>query len=235
MSISITIHAESGAEARQQMRELLGEDVPVYSTTLAEIAPEIAAEMRADIAARSVQNDARREPTIADVRMVPNAPRERGKPSPGHARRTKAEIAEDEAAALGAALDAGVIHVNGQTEESALGISTGDERVGPEDDAATVEQDEADEAAETAAAVEERPADKKLTHDDVRNSLGAYVKLYGMAAAQEDGPKVIALALKNPEIVKVSAIPETREALGAVVAGIDEMTDKNPFKRAKVA
>lgn len=254
MSISITINAETAEEARREMALLLGNPAAAYNQWKKDDRTETPAALVVDekkfLGEKVVQNDAGLSGDIgADLApgtsftsselngVAKNAEatytkqtRERGKPSPGHARRTKAEIAEDEAAA-----QAEADPTSKEEYAEMAGISTGGERVGPEDDAATVEQDEADEADETAAAVEDRPADKKLTHDDVRSSLGAYVKLYGMAAAQEDGPKVIALALKNPEIVKVSAIPETQEALGAVVAGIDEMTRKNPFQRDKVA
>jgi hypothetical protein len=153
--------------------------------------------------------------------------RERGKPAQGRARRTKEEIAEDEAAdaaeaaAKTAGEETGAVVADRQ-------ISTGGERVDPEnpEDAA---QDAADEAAETAAAKAE--TGNKLTHDDVRNALGAYVKAYGMPAAQEDGPKVITLMFGEGKS-KVSDIPDTQEDLSKAVAGIKEMTTKNPYSRA---
>ncbi len=233
MSISIVINTETAAEAIAQMKELLGADlVPLRGVSnVKNDAGHGGDPTDAEIAERRAAVQEAIDSQGLALKINPNGDvvptRIPGQPSPGAKRRTKAEIAEDEAAALAAASE--------WVAAEPASISTGDERVGPEDDAATVEQDEADEAAETEAAVDERPADKKLTHDDVRNALGGYVKLYGMAAAQEDGPKVIALALKNPEIVKVSAIPETQEALGAVVAGVEEMSRVNPFKRAKVA
>lgn len=175
------------------------------------------------------------------TRAAESAPtRERGKPSQGRARRTKEEIAEDEAAAEAdrvRGIYEGVTDQNSADKEMAIvmggaAISTGEERVGPEDDAETVAQDEADEAAETEAA---REPEKPLTLDDVRGALGAYVKKYGMAAAQADGPKVIALALKNPAAVKVSDIPDDQASIGAVLAGINEMIAKNPFGHKAVA
>lgn len=232
MSISITINTDTAAEARAALRELLGSG-PATTQPKVDVRDVVAAlvvDEKAFLGETSVPNDAGQQTTVATTRVP-------GQPSPGAKRRTKAEIAEDEAADRRAAESKGA-YTQEMTEEfmaAQAAISTGEERVGPEDDVETVAADEADEAAETAAIVEERPADKKLTHDDVRNALGGYVKLYGMAAAQLDGPKVIALALKNPEIVKVSAIPETQEALKAVVAGIEEMTAKNPFGHSKVA
>lgn len=106
-------------------------------------------------------------------------------------------------------------------------ISSGaEERVDP----AVEAQDTADESAETAAAKADQP---KLTHDDVRGALGAYVKAFGMPAAQEDGPKVLALIFGEGK-AKVSDIPDTQEALGKAVTGIKEMLEKNPYKREAV-
>lgn len=152
--------------------------------------------------------------------------RERGKAAQGRARRTKEEIAEDEAADKA---DAAAASAGAETgaEVADRQISTGGERIDPEnpDDVA----DAADEAAETAAAKAE--TGNKLTHDDVRNALGAYVKAYGMPAAQEDGPKVITLMFGEGKS-KVSDIPDTQEDLAKAVAGIKEMTTKNPYSRA---
>jgi cell division septation protein DedD len=85
-------------------------------------------------------------------------------------------------------------------------ISTGEERVGPQDTPADEKQDAADEAAD------KKPA-TKLDHDSVRSALGEYVKKFGMPAAQEDGPKCLALVFKGKEIDKVSLIPDTQEDL----------------------
>lgn len=154
--------------------------------------------------------------------------RERGQPAPGRKRRTKEEIAEDEAADKADA-EASAVH------EEKPQISTGEERVGPEDDAETVAQDTADEKAESDAAKAAREPDKKLTLDDVRNALGGYVKKFGMAAVQEDGPKVISLVLKDDAKVKVSDIPDDQATIQRVIDGVNEMIAKNPFQRDKVA
>jgi hypothetical protein len=153
--------------------------------------------------------------------------RERGKAAQGRARRTKEEIAEDEAAdkADAAAASAGA-ETGAEVADRQISTSPED-RHDPNnpDDVA----DAADEAAETAAAKAE--TGNKLTHDDVRNALGAYVKAYGMPAAQEDGPKVITLMFGEGKS-KVSDIPDTQEDLAKAVAGIKEMTTKNPYSRA---
>lgn len=117
-----------------------------------------------------------------------------------------------------------------RAEEAAAetrGISSGvEERVDP----AVAAQDKADETAETET---KKAETKKLTHDDVRTALGAYVKKFGMPAAQEDGPRVLVLAFGEGK-AKVSDIPDTQEALGKAVAGINEMLEKNPFNRTAV-
>ena len=142
--------------------------------------------------------------------------RERGKPSQGRARRTKEEIAEDEAAdAADAAAPA--------AEEKPM-ISSGEERIDPTTEA-DAEQDAADEAVEAEAT---KPAE--LTHDDVRAALQKYLTAFGTPAAMEDGPKVLTMMF-GAEVTKVSAVPADQASLGKAVAGIDEMLTKNPFAR----
>ncbi len=151
--------------------------------------------------------------------------RKRGQPSPGKGRRTKAEIAEDEAAD------------KADADLKAAGEKTGavvpDKQVEDVVDSAEDQaQDAADEAAETAGT-----ATGKLTHDDVRKALKGYVTAYGMAAAQQDGPKLIAKVLGKEHVdiapLKISDIPE--DLLQVAVDGAQEMIEKNPFKREKVA
>ncbi len=146
--------------------------------------------------------------------------RERGKPSPGRARRTKEEIAEDAAADKADALLAEGREI---PDEKPL-ISSGEERIDPttEEDAT---QDAADEAAEAEAT---KPAE--LTHDDVRAALQKYLTAFGTPAAMEDGPKVLTMMF-GAEVTKVSAVPSDQASLAKAVAGIEEMLVKNPFKR----
>lgn len=143
--------------------------------------------------------------------------RARGKPAPGRARRTKEEIAEDEAADKADAVRAQAATEAGTQAESAddvkSAISTGDERVGPEDSAEDAAQDAADEAAETAA-------DKTgLTLDDLRKAAGEYQKKFGMAAAVADIPGII-----GGPIVEVPA-----EGIADAIAKIEAATkNKTP-------
>lgn len=110
--------------------------------------------------------------------------RERGKPAPGRARRTKEEIAEDEAADKADA--------SAPVQQS---ISTGEERVAPEDDAETQAQDAADEEAE------ENPAPETSIPDlimEAKNALGAYVQKHGADVALEDGAAIFKSVLGEP-------------------------------------
>lgn len=107
------------------------------------------------------------------------AKRERGKPSPGRARRTKEEIAEDEVAERLDVGGPGVTHAqeSGHGERPTVpAISTGEERVDP----ATAAQDAADEAAETAAGTTGAP-----TLDDLRRLMGAVSRKHGLPFATQ--------------------------------------------------
>jgi len=141
--------------------------------------------------------------------------RERGKPAPGRARRTKEEIAEDEAAESEAPATAN--------------ISTGEERVDPAD---VADQDAADEAAEVE---EHRDPANPLTIDDVKSVVGKYVARYGMAAVQEDGPKIFVEALGAPpagqSYWKMSILPDDQAKLAHVVKVWERAVAENPMKR----
>lgn len=165
---------------------------------------------------------ARAEPPAA-AEPEPEAPapkRERGKPAPGRSRRTKEEIAEDEAAD---AVD------QDAADEPAANISTGEERVDPEEAA----QDKADEMAEVAATA------KELTRDDVKAAMVGYVSKFGMAATHEDGPKIFVEALGTPpegeEFWKLSLVPEDDQAaLAKAIEVWGKCVELNPFKREAV-
>ena len=177
--------------------------------------PALTTEQQVAVAVASAQATAEAlEDAAAPEAEAPK--RERGKPAPGRARRTKEEIAEDEAA------DKAEASANA-AEEAPL-ISTGEERIDPTtaEDAA---QDAADEAAEVEATKE-----PELTHDDVRAALQKYLTAYGTPAAMEDGPKVLTMMF-GAEVTKVSAVPSDQASLAKAVAGIEEMTRKNPFAR----
>jgi hypothetical protein len=153
--------------------------------------------------------------------------RERGKPSPGRARRTKEEIAEDEAADAAEAAGSGASQISSNPEN----------RVGPEDDAETQTQDEADEQAEVDA---NREPEKPMTRDDVKAAMTKYLQAFGMNATQEDGPRLIAEVLgappKGEEAWKLSLVPEDNQAgLAKLVSAFAQATRDNPYKRTKVA
>lgn len=97
--------------------------------------------------------------------------RERGKPSQGRARRTKEEIAEDEAADAADAAKQQAAEEADLKDDVKLAVSTGEERIGPDD-----EQDAADEAAET-----EKTGLASI--DVLRRLVGDYQKKHGMPAA----------------------------------------------------
>lgn len=110
-------------------------------------------------------------------------------------------------------------------------ISTDPEnRIDP-DSPETEARDKADEAAELAAKETKAPA-APLTHEDVRAALARYITKFGMKAAETDGQFVLAKVC-GEGIKKVSAIPDDK--IAAVVAGLDEMTEKNPFGHEAVA
>ena len=70
------------------------------------------------------------------------------------------------------------------------------------------------------------------TIDDVRKAMGEYVKVYGMAAAQEDGPKLLR-QLFGESVAKISSIPA--DGYGLAVEEINAMIAANPHGRTKVA
>lgn len=93
-------------------------------------------------------------------------------------------------------------------------------------------EDAADEAAESEKGVEAAAAEAKVDPAEVfdrnvmRNAGGDYAKLYGMPAAQEDGPKIIGY----PAFSKVPD-EEIEKATRALRAAIET----NPYNRTKVA
>lgn len=131
------------------------------------------------------------------------------------------------------------------TTEEKPQISSGENRVGPEDDPAEVqEQDAADEAAESAAAA--KP--ETLSLDDVRKLAGQYVQKYGAAAAQADGAGIIGEALGPvpagslaPDGVtqtdrwRIALIPEDQDSLRKAVDAWHRAVEENPMNREVVS
>ncbi|SFI05150.1 hypothetical protein [Methylobacterium brachiatum] len=93
-------------------------------------------------------------------------------------------------------------------------------------------QDAADEAAESSKAVEAAAAAAKVEPEELfdrnvmRNAGGEYARVYGMPAAQEDGPKIIGY----PAFSRVpdDEIEKATRALRKAIA-------ENPYNRPKVA
>jgi hypothetical protein len=157
------------------------------------------------------------EVTIGEAEpSVLRTTRKRGEPSPGKARRTKAEIAEDEARDVAdASVKNQIIPAISETPEDRQDPNN------PEvtDDAETAAADAADEAAETAAA-----STGKLTLDHVRNASGAYAKKFGVAAAQSD--------LRN--LMGKPMVELTEAEFESAAKAITDAVEANPFEREVV-
>lgn len=203
MSITITISGNTAADVQEHLRELLNSTAG--GTLIVQPVEE--------------QNVITDEKLASGANEAAPVKRERGKPAPGRSRRTKEEIAEDEAADAAdaklseEATDAGIQSENGKDVKAA--ISTGESRVGPEDDPETEAQDAADEQAEADA------NRKGLTLDDVRHAVGAYNKKYGMAAAVADIPSILGCAIVE--------VPE--DGIADAIAKIEEAVKLNPMAR----
>jgi len=226
----------------------------------APISRPVLSNLSTDAADKPADNQPARGATAAEAEAPQAADkpaRERGKPSAGRKRRTAEEVAEDEAAdAAGVAPT--IASMTTLPDDSTpkqvaeafanvragAAISTGEERIGPEDDPAEVQaQDAADEAAEA----EGGKIEDMLTHDDLRKAMGDYVTRYGMPAAQIDGPTIFNAALGDvpagamekdgttPATAwRMTLVPDTQEALGKAVGAWREALAKNPWKRDAV-
>lgn len=149
-------------------------------------------------ASEAAEQEPAQETATEAEKLAPLDTRPVGSPAEGNKRRNSTEKAEDDkleamAAERNISLDnlnkvvaehgraraveeMEQIAPNSATEEVAA-ISTGEERVGPEDDPETDAQDAADEAAETAANGGLAPI------DELRRAVGDYQKKFGMPAA----------------------------------------------------
>lgn len=135
--------------------------------------------------------------------------RERGKPSPGKARRTKEEIAEDEAA------DA--------ADAATAGSAPAEEPV-PEQSVA----DNADEARDEVNA--ERP---EVGHDHVRAKMKEFMGAYGLEVMTAELTKFFQANWAN--VTMASEIPDTQEDLYKVIDMLDTAITKNPAGFARVS
>jgi len=191
-----------------------------------------------------VYRDAPMTATEAAAKAEPLDTRPVGSPSEGKSRRNSAEKTEDDAlealaATKGVSTDQlnGAIAQAGRVEAKAaleargdssgaaetLAISTGESRVGPEDDPEAEAADAADEAAETAKT-------GLAPIDELRRAVGAYQKKFGMPAAvalcaedgiigcgaqevpEEDIPEMIARVQAAMGAAPAEAKTETKEA-----------------------
>jgi hypothetical protein len=232
VTITITIEAYSGADARKQMADLFGGPAMVVKAGAlsAEAIKDLVNAGPGEIITTAEKRDTFVIPdgheAVVDedgratgetrpiVETAPAPTRQRGQPSPGRSRRTKAEIAEDDAAE---ASDVAARDAISETPEDRQDPNNPE----PTDSEADAQQDAADEAAETAAAT-----GGALTLDSVRNVSGLYAKKFGVAAAQEDirefiGKPMIELVEGEYEaaIAKISHAVETnpkgRDVVGA--------------------
>lgn len=226
---TIAVAALPASELRQHQKDLYG-GTALQGIGEAQAASAPATTAPVEIASMTVLPDDASPADVAEAfanLVDKTGKRERGKPAPGKARRTKEELAEDEAAER-AELSPGAAMV----EDGKLSISTGEERVDP----AEVEaQDKADEQAEVE---QTRKDDKPLTIDDVKAVVTAYVGKYGMPAVQEDGPKIFVEALGAPPegeaYWKMSLLPDDQAKLAKVVSVWQKAVELNPLKRAEV-
>jgi hypothetical protein len=218
-----------GDDARHALRELKGlSDGLLSSVALPSPAPAEAPTDESGQSAGFVTNTPRAGESEAQTAVR----RERGKPAPGRARRTKEEIAEDEAAdaADQANTTDSFSSIDAAVKQS---ISTGEERVDP----ANVEaQDKADEQAEVE---QTRSEDKPLTVDDVKAVINQYVDKYGLPATQEDGPKIFVEALGAPPegepYWKLSLLGgASQDQLKKTVTIWTKAVELNPLKRTAV-
>lgn len=160
--------------------------------------------------------------TAAEPLSDMDGDRKRGEAAPGHRRRTNAQIDSDrewmaqKAKAALEAMDKGVHDERPPAlrapHDHLLNVSTGDERINPED--------EADEAAETAA----RKSDK-LTLEDLRAAVARYIEKFGHAVSVKNMRTIIGCPVADvPEAELANAIAKVELA----ISGSQVMTPTNP-------
>lgn len=217
MTVEIRILGESAIEALNDLRTLtrgLEPDVDSKGTEPFVSVPSVIVEKQKDMSGSSdLTSDCGKQHVEGSVGETSELPkRERGKPSQGRARRTKEEIAEDEAAEA--------------ANEPAPNISTDPEnRVDPADAA----QDAADEAADEANA-----SGPETTREDVRGSMKAYMDAFGLPALNADMSHILNEEYPSGDVTKLSEIPENAADFANVKARLDTALKDNEFKRERV-
>lgn len=242
MTVRIEIFGENAVEALNELHrfaggfQVQGAPTPKLETSLGTpAAPQY--KMRTDTisaAPYTAKAEATDEPVMSFVTNGPvtetatetaaaEAPkRERGKPSPGRARRTKEEIAEDEAADKADA-------ANAEPAEPQPNITAEPEnRVDPASEA-EAEQDAEDEAADEANA----PA-PEATRDDVRAAMLAYQGAYGTPALMADMTAILNEEYPAGGVTKLSEIPDTPADFAKITARLNDALTNNTFSREKV-
>lgn len=242
MTIEIKIFGECAGDALNELRQLAGSLVPREPVLIGDrvafnAAATAATDATAVAAATTEDGD-----TETFMGLPPGAPI--GYTGPGvpvtRKRRTKAQIAADEAAATSdaphvegtrrtkaqvAADEAAKANISVSPENRVDPEAEADEATvdsGAEDSAETKAQDAADEAAETAIA----PA-APATADDVRAALGRYMAAYGFAATTTDFLPLCGYA-------KVKDMPEDPAAYAVAISKLDVAIFDNPYKRERV-
>ena len=182
----------------------------------------------------------------------PAPKREPGQPSPGHRRRTKAEIAEDEAyfAKQGSMKPSDETTHTAQTEEPEMVSDVVElesifaERpepltladVQPIFDLAAAAQDAADEARETAALKGD-----KLTLDDLRKAIGAYQKTHGFAAMTKNIPEILGCPVHQvkdedlADAIRKVEIATAAPTITSAPAVAEHIAENKPVETAPVA
>lgn len=207
MNVHISIDADDAVSARYQMAQLLGINLVERDNPVPAGRFEIAA------------TDAAPAPEVEAAASEQTPAAEPVKPT--RKRRTKAEVAAEQAATNGN------LETPSMAAEAAQITTDPENRVGPEDSPETQAQDAADEAAESAA-----NRSSEMTRDDVRIAMSGYVNKYGMAHAASDVPAVFANVLgaaPEGQSWSLSKIPEA--GFAAVIKALNEAKDENPFKR----
>lgn len=171
MTITITINAETGEEAREKMAALLGASAPRLMPPLTDSDDE---EMRAIIRAGMAHGQ-----LLASANMTaPETAAEQAKEEPKKTRGRKPKAEEPQ------------IRTSPENRVEAEAVEA--EAV---DDEATAAQDEADEQAEVEAT---RAPETPVTIDDLKKVVGEYVSAFSIPIAQEDGPKIFKSVLGEP-------------------------------------
>ena len=146
--------------------------------------------------------------------------RKHGEPSPGRKRRTAIEVGEDMryAAEQKAKREAAAAtYAAGPSDEAETSlfdsdepaISTGDERLDPEQAAEQAALDAEDEAAESEDTGE-------LTHDDLRQAVGRFAHVVGVARAAKEVKGILGCGVEQ--------VPATQEALSEAIEKIEVAT-----------